>query len=56
MPGGVKVNMNKRKMMAVGRGPAARPQRGRYMCGGGGSELSLVPGMFRTQKLEQSRR
>ena len=30
---GLKVNMNKTKMMVVGREPAVRPQRGRYPCG-----------------------
>ena len=30
---GVKVNMDKTKMIIVGREPAVRPQRGRYSCG-----------------------
>ena len=30
---GLKVNINKTKLMVMGREPAVRPQRGRYTCG-----------------------
>ena len=30
---GLKVNINKTKLMVMGREPAVRPQRGRYPCG-----------------------
>ena len=29
----LKVNINKTKLMMMGREPAIRPQRGRYSCG-----------------------
>ena len=31
--GGLKVNLNKIKLMVMGREPAVRPKRGRYRCG-----------------------
>ena len=55
LSGGLKVNMDKTKMMVAGSKPAVRPQRGGYPYEvprsgvRGQSELSLVPGMFRTQ-------
>ena len=30
---GLKVNINKTKLMVIGREPAVRPQRGSYPCG-----------------------
>ena len=41
---GLKVNINKAKLMVMGREPAVRPERGRHSCGvcGKGAEANSI--------------